>query len=91
MQNDFDYMQMLKGELYIAQDIHESNGSKKGKMLADKINHTPIENSDEIIKLEKNFLVKQEKIYTYIHHSMLITVDILILVRTFMQIWIVYF
>ena len=26
MQNDFDYMQMLKGELYIAQDIHESNG-----------------------------------------------------------------
>lgn len=31
MQNDFDYMQMLKGELYIAHDIHESNGSKKEK------------------------------------------------------------
>lgn len=31
MQNDFDYMQMLKGELYLAHDIHESNGSKQGK------------------------------------------------------------
>lgn len=66
MQNDFDYKQMLKGELYIAHDIHESNGSKKGKMLADKINYTPIENSDEIIKLEKELFGKTGK-NIYLH------------------------
>lgn len=58
MLNDFDYMQMLNGELYLAHDIHESNSSKKGKMLAYQINHTPIENSDKIIQLEKELFGK---------------------------------
>lgn len=66
MPYDFDYMQMLKGELYLAQDIHESNDSKKGKMLAHQINHTPIENSDEIIRLEKELFGKTGK-NIYLH------------------------
>jgi len=41
-QNDFDYMQMLKGELYYAPTILPENKSTKGKVLAQKINQLPI-------------------------------------------------
>lgn len=50
---DYDYEQMLAGELYSAFGIRPENGSQAGKMLADKINRTPIENREEIIKLEQ--------------------------------------
>ncbi|HIB1947140.1 TPA: hypothetical protein ACWWET_001156 [Enterococcus faecalis] len=43
-QNDFDYMQMLKGELYYAPTILPENKSTKGKVLAQKINQLPIDN-----------------------------------------------
>lgn len=43
---DYDYDRMLAGELYSAFDIHPRNGSQAGKILADKINRTPIENRE---------------------------------------------
>ena len=54
-QNDFDYMQMLKGELYYAPTILPENKSTKGKVLAQKINQLPIDNVKEIVALEKNY------------------------------------
>ncbi|MGK9043938.1 sugar O-acetyltransferase [Mammaliicoccus vitulinus] len=57
---------MLKGELYLAHDIHETNSSKHGKIIAQKINQTPIENSEEIIRLEKElFGHTGENIYVH--------------------------
>ncbi len=57
-QNDFDYMQMLKGELYYAPTILPENKSTKGKVLAQKINQLPIDNVKEIVALEKELLGK---------------------------------
>lgn len=58
MEKDFDYEQMLKGELYLARDIHPENGSLKGKMLAQKINQHPIEDRVGIVSLEKQLFGK---------------------------------
>lgn len=58
MNKDFDYEQMLAGELYLARDIFPENGSLAGKMLAQKINNTPLENRDEIVALEKQLFGK---------------------------------
>jgi len=64
--NDFDYTQMLKGELYLAHDIQETNSSKHGKIIAQKINQTPIENKEEIVRLEKElFGHTGENIYVH--------------------------
>lgn len=66
MLNDFDYTQMLKGELYLAHDIQETNSSKHGKIIAQKINQTPIENKEEIVRLEKElFGHTGENIYVH--------------------------
>lgn len=56
--NDFEYEQMLLGELYIAGKIRPENRSTKEKVLVQKINSTPIDQKDEIIKLEKELFGK---------------------------------
>lgn len=58
MTKDFDYQQMLAGELYFAPDIFSENGSLEGKKLAQKINNLPIENKEEIVALEKELFGK---------------------------------
>lgn len=64
MKEDFDYLQMLAGELYFAQEIYPENSSLEGKKLAFKINNTPIENTEEIVRLEKKLFGKTgESIY----------------------------
>lgn len=64
MTRDFDYEQMLAGELYLAQGIHPENRSTYGKILAQKINQTAIENTQEIVALEKQLFGKTgEHIY----------------------------
>lgn len=57
-QNDFDYMQMLKGELYYAPTILPENKSTKGKVLAQKINQLPIDNVKEIVVPRKRIIRK---------------------------------
>lgn len=64
MKKDFDYEQMLAGELYLAANIFPENGSLEGKKIAQKINSTPIENKEEIVSLEKQLFGKTgESIY----------------------------
>lgn len=64
MKKDFDYEQMLAGELYFAANIFPENGSLEGKKLAQKINSTPIGNKAEIVSLEKQLFGKTgESIY----------------------------
>lgn len=64
MTRDFDYEQMLAGELYLARGIHPENRSIHGKILAQKINQTAIENTQEIVALEKQLFGKTgEHIY----------------------------
>lgn len=58
---DFDYEQMLAGELYFAANIFPENSSLEGKKLAQKINLTPIENKTEIVLLEKQLFGKTGK------------------------------
>lgn len=58
MKHDFDYEQMLAGELYLARDISPENGSLEGKQLAQKINSIPLENREEIVALEKQLFGK---------------------------------
>ncbi|MCQ9209991.1 sugar O-acetyltransferase [Granulicatella seriolae] len=53
MTKDYDYQQMLVGELYLASEILPENGSARGKKLAQEINNLPIENREEIVRLEK--------------------------------------
>lgn len=58
MTKDFDYQQMLAGELYFAPDIFPENSSLEGKKLAQKINNLSIENKEEIVALEKKLFGK---------------------------------
>lgn len=53
MTKDYDYQQMLAGELYLASEILPENGSARGKKLAQEINNLPIDNREEIVQLEK--------------------------------------
>lgn len=50
---DFDYEQMLAGELYLAKFIQDENKSYHGQRLAQQINQVDIRNKEEIIRLEK--------------------------------------
>lgn len=54
--SDFDYEQMLKGELYLASGISAVNRSVHGKKLAQQINQLPIDDTETIVKLEKQLL-----------------------------------
>ena len=53
MTKDYDYQQMLAGELYLASEILTENSSARGKKLAQEINNLPIDNREEIVRLEK--------------------------------------
>lgn len=58
MTKDFDYEQMLAGELYFAPNIFPENGSLAGKKLAQQINQEPIENKEAIVALERKLFGK---------------------------------
>ncbi|MHC5375231.1 sugar O-acetyltransferase [Enterococcus sp. LJL120] len=58
MEKDFDYEQMLAGELYNAYGILPENNSSLGKKLAQEINSLPIGNYEEIVTLEKKLFGK---------------------------------
>ncbi|MGH2311231.1 sugar O-acetyltransferase, partial [Enterococcus faecalis] len=60
-QYHFDYILMIKGELYYDPTILPENKSTKGKVLAQKINQLAIDNVKEIVTLEKELLVKKGK------------------------------
>lgn len=58
MEHDFEYEQMLAGELYFAHDILPENKSIHGKKIAQQINQLPIENTEEIVALERKLFGK---------------------------------
>lgn len=64
MARDFDYEQMLAGELYKASGIFPENRSINGQKLAQKINQLPIDETKKIVALEKELFGKTgEQIY----------------------------
>lgn len=50
---DFDYQEMLLGNLYLAGNILPENKSIHGKKIIQKINNTPIEEKETIVALER--------------------------------------
>lgn len=50
---DFDYQEMLLGNLYLAENILPENKSIHGKKIIQKINNTPIEEKETIVALER--------------------------------------
>ncbi|MFC4653144.1 sugar O-acetyltransferase [Lactococcus nasutitermitis] len=58
MIEDFDYNQMLAGELYLAGGILPENRSTAGKIIAQKLNQTPFENKAEIATLTQQLFGK---------------------------------
>ena len=58
MKEDFDYKQMLAGDLYIAGNILPENKSIHGKKIVQKINNTPIEQTETIVVLERQVFGK---------------------------------
>ena len=53
MEVDFDYQEMLLGNLYLAGNILPENKSIHGKKIIQKINNTPIEEKETIVALER--------------------------------------
>jgi len=53
---DFDYQEMLLGNLYLAGNILPENKSIHGKKIIQKINNTPIEEKETIVALERQVL-----------------------------------
>ncbi|WP_420196379.1 sugar O-acetyltransferase [Lapidilactobacillus dextrinicus] len=49
---------MLAGDLYVARDILPEHKSIHGKMIAQQINQVPIENTAEIVRLERTLFGK---------------------------------
>jgi maltose O-acetyltransferase len=58
LKEDFDYKQMLAGDLYIAGNILPENKSIHGKKIVQKINNTPIEQTETIVVLERQVFGK---------------------------------
>lgn len=58
MTQDFEYERMLAGDLYVARDILPEHKSIHGKMIARQINQVPIENTAEIVRLERTLFGK---------------------------------
>lgn len=66
MLRDFEYDQMLAGNLYYAPGIFPENSSMEGKKLVQKINQLPIDKVDEIVELERQLFGKAgESIYVH--------------------------
>lgn len=55
---DFDYQEMLLGNLYLAGNILPENKSINGKKIIQKINNTPIEEKETIVALERQVFGK---------------------------------
>lgn len=55
---DFDYQEMLLGNLYLAGNILPENKSIHGKKIIQKINNTPIEEKETIVALERQVFGK---------------------------------
>lgn len=60
--NDFDYEQMMMGELYLARNINPENSSQRGKLIAEEINKMSVGNRDKIIEKERKLFGKSGKI-----------------------------
>lgn len=60
--NDFDYEQMMMGELYLARNIKPENSSQRGKLIAEEINKMSVENRDKIIEKERKLFGKSGNI-----------------------------
>lgn len=58
MEVDFDYQEMLLGNLYLAGNILPENKSIHGKKIIQKINNTPIEEKETIVALERQVFGK---------------------------------
>lgn len=58
MSNDFEYEEMLNGELYVSKYIFDENKSLHGKIIAQKINMEPLENQDTIKALVKELFAE---------------------------------
>lgn len=58
MTQDFEYERMLAGDLYVARDILPEHKSIHGKIIAQQINQVPIENTAEIVRLERTLFGK---------------------------------
>ncbi|MCR1900992.1 sugar O-acetyltransferase [Ligilactobacillus apodemi] len=58
---DFDYQQMLAGELYVTSEILPQNNARQGKMIAQQINQIPIEDKAKIQELVKKLFGKTGK------------------------------
>ncbi|WP_103054808.1 sugar O-acetyltransferase [Lactococcus lactis] len=55
---DFDYQEMLLGNLYLSGNILPENKSIQGKKIIQKINNTPIEEKETIVALERQVFGK---------------------------------
>ncbi|MBA1393928.1 sugar O-acetyltransferase, partial [Lactobacillus sp. XV13L] len=58
MSKDYDYHQMLAGQLYCADFIRPEHNSINGKKIAQQINQLPIEQREKIITLERQLVGK---------------------------------
>lgn len=67
MNKDYEYESMLKGDLYIAENIAKENKSMNGKVIAQKINKTSIDDEEKIKDLEVELLVKLLMIFMSLH------------------------
>ncbi|MDO1605861.1 sugar O-acetyltransferase [Lactobacillus sp. YT155] len=61
MTKDFEYEQMLNGELYKAMQIKPENRSDEGKAIAQQINNLPINNTKEIVEMERKLFKRTGK------------------------------
>lgn len=53
MKKDYDYDAMLKGDLYLARGINDENNALNARALCQRINQLPINDREEIVRLEK--------------------------------------
>lgn len=63
MEKDFEYQQMLAGELYLAGGILPEHKSVHGKKIAQQINQTPIADKAKLKALVKQLFGKTGKNY----------------------------
>ncbi len=58
MSRDFDYEQMIIGELYLGANLNYDNKGVEAKKLEQKINNWPIEDREGIMKLQRQLFGK---------------------------------
>lgn len=88
---NFDYLQMLAGELYIACDVAEVCDPRKGREITRQINQTDRNEREKIKRLVGKIVAHKDDNYwiippVYVDYGKHITVA-----ATFIVIWIVFF